>query len=73
MWTYLADTPTHNVVFAVSRMNKRTLPSAPKLSVNIHDRFVRSVFAHVELVAAFLRLYATPILLKQLDLVSVLK
>jgi len=42
--------------------------SEPKQAGNIHDRFVRSVFAHVELVAACLRLYVAPILLKQLDL-----
>ena len=53
---------------AFPRMSKRKPQSAPKSSVNIHDRFVRSVFAHVELVAAFLRLYVAPILLKQLDL-----
>ncbi|GHT19607.1 hypothetical protein FACS1894189_8510 [Planctomycetales bacterium] len=45
----------------------------PNSSVNIHDEFVRAVFAHVELVIEFLKLYIgrTPVgrkLLQQLDL-----
>jgi len=53
----------------MSRKNSQpNRKAAPKSSGSIHDRFVRSVFAHIELVAAFLRLYVAPILLKQLDL-----
>ncbi len=40
----------------------------PTKQGNIHDLFVKSVFAQVELLADFLRWYAEPKLLKQLDL-----
>ena len=37
-------------------------------SSNIHDQFVKAVFVHTELIADFLRQYAEPVLLRQLDL-----
>ena len=47
-------------------MGKLKISTNPK--TNIHDQFVKAVFAHTELVAGLLRQYAEPTLLKQLDL-----
>ncbi|MGL6193530.1 MAG: Rpn family recombination-promoting nuclease/putative transposase [Thermoguttaceae bacterium] len=38
---------------------------------NIHDQFVKAVFAHTDLVAEFLKLYAEPDLVRQLELTKI--
>lgn len=47
---------------------KPSMPKKPKSSGNIHDQFVRAVFANTELVAEFLKQYAAPALVRQIDL-----